>query len=721
MEVIEVRNKEDYSKKLNPGILRDSFNIYVRVSTKDQIENTSLDNQRDIGIKYYNTHQKGNYKYVVVWREEGKSGDDVVTEDSVGDIVTRELLSTIINHWEDGNIKNLWVYDLSRLSRNTDTSMVIKSKMYKYGINYFENNHKYNFDDKMEKLMFSVLSSFNEFENTLRFEKGLMGKRRILDNNKWWGGPLPIGYMKDENNRLVKDETIIKNRKGYQWIELMFKEISKGKSVIELKRLLERIGFKTNRGNEVWNENSLRLILRNRIYIGELHYEVKGLKGKSKEYCRKKGLITKHIVKTERIVSNELFNDVQKKLNVRRRFKKPTINEYLLNGLLRCGSCGEYMSGRVNKKRNINVYSCVSNPNKWRDNRKESCNQTKSINIPVVEFLVWNQVIDTFEKSERIKQSFRDKYLTEYIEDNKKIKQQISNIKKQIKNRYSKLEKVESRRDKIYDDYLDIKISEERFNVLNLKIDENIKLISDEISKRESEIEILKRETLFERWFTSFNNHLSEIKSYTTLEQKKKFLNDYVKKIEIHWDDITSTHRIKIFFHLNIVKDRGNKVGEYVYKITKGKSVSEITGINSNKLSRKLKKINEKNTSFNNHSTVTDCVLNEVTTRNNSLLFNENSINITFEVNFITSNLTKIHHYNSRQKELYNIVCLMRDVEKKTYKEISDYLTLLGYKSIRTNNNLLPQYVYSIYTKGKIRENRLNKKFDSFISNVSIY
>jgi DNA invertase Pin-like site-specific DNA recombinase len=122
--VIEVRNKEDYNKKLNPGILRNSFNIYVRVSTKDQIDNTSLDNQRDIGIKYYSTHQRGNYKYVVIWREEGKSGDDVVSEDSVGDIITRELLSTIINHWEDGNIKNLWVYDLSRLSRNTYTSWI---------------------------------------------------------------------------------------------------------------------------------------------------------------------------------------------------------------------------------------------------------------------------------------------------------------------------------------------------------------------------------------------------------------------------------------------------------------------------------------------------------------------------------------------------------------------------------------------------------------------
>ena len=56
---------------------------------------------------------------------------------------------------------------------------------------------------------------------------------------------------------------------------------------------------------------------------------------------------------------------------------------------------------------------------------------------------------------------------------------------------------------------------------------------------------------------------------------KEEILNDVVKKVEIHWDNITNTHTIKIFFHLNIVKDRGSKVDDYVYKIIKGKSSTE--------------------------------------------------------------------------------------------------------------------------------------------------
>ena len=65
-----------------------------------------------------------------------------------------------------------------------------------------------------------------------------------------------------------------------------------------------------------------------------------------------------------------------------------------------------------------------------------------------------------------------------------------------------------------------------------------------------------------------------EIKSYTTLKQKKKFLNDVVKRLKFI-GTILQIHTIKIFFHLNIVKDRGSKVDDYVYKIIKGKSLTE--------------------------------------------------------------------------------------------------------------------------------------------------
>lgn len=63
----------------------------------------------------------------------------------------------------------------------------------------------------------------------------------------------------------------------------------------------------------------------------------------------------------------------------------------------------------------------------------------------------------------------------------------------------------------------------------------------------------------------------------------------------------------------------------------------------------------------------------------------------------------------------------MRDKEDKTFKQISEYLDKLGFKTVRSNNTIKPQYVYSIYTKGKIRKDRINRSFESHISNVELY
>ena len=92
MEIIEIRNRNDYLEKLDDRLMMRSFNVYVRVSTKDQIENTSLDNQRDLGIKYLKQNYPNDFESVIVWREEGKSGDDFIYDETIGGLVKRELL-----------------------------------------------------------------------------------------------------------------------------------------------------------------------------------------------------------------------------------------------------------------------------------------------------------------------------------------------------------------------------------------------------------------------------------------------------------------------------------------------------------------------------------------------------------------------------------------------------------------------------------------------------
>ena len=64
MEKIIIRSKDDYDKKLTTNHLINSFNVYCRVSTKDQIDNTSLDNQMELGIEYLNKNYRDEFKSI---------------------------------------------------------------------------------------------------------------------------------------------------------------------------------------------------------------------------------------------------------------------------------------------------------------------------------------------------------------------------------------------------------------------------------------------------------------------------------------------------------------------------------------------------------------------------------------------------------------------------------------------------------------------------------
>ena len=185
----------------------------------------------------------------------------------------------------------------------------------------------------MDKLLFGVLSLVNEFENHQRFEKGLMGKRRNLDSNKWWGGSIPIGFKNDDKGRLIEDEDRSK------WVKKIFQWYKEGLSTEKIRERLNKIGVTTQRGNSDWNTNQIRNMLQNTFYIGYKDYEVKGLKGKSKEYCREKGLIHKHRFECVSIIEKEEFEYVQKLISQRKQ--KPNSNsnkhKFLLKEMLFCG------------------------------------------------------------------------------------------------------------------------------------------------------------------------------------------------------------------------------------------------------------------------------------------------------------------------------------------------------------------------------------------------
>ena len=103
------------------------------------------------------------------------------------------------------------------------------------------------------------------------------------------------------------------------------------------------------------------------------------------------------------------------------------------------------------------------------------------------------------------------------------------------------------------------------------------------------------------------------------------------------------------------------------------------------------------------------------------MLLDDYKLNLSFTLLLQSSSLSNIHHYNYDQKKLYRLIKFLKDERGIGYRRISHILYDKGFRSIRTNSILKHNYIYSIYYKGKIRENRINRNFESEISDVKLF
>ena len=117
---------------------------------------------------------------------------------------------------------------------------------------------------------------------------------------------------------------------------------------------------------------------------------------------------------------------------------------------------------------------------------------------------------------------------------------------------------------------------------------------------------------------------------------------------------------------------------------------------------------------FQNYSTVTECVRYDVVDpKNNKDFFLK--ISFTLSIENCSLNIT---NYTRYQQKLFRLIKFMKENRGLGYKRISHIMTEKGYRSVRTKSILKPNFIFSIYNKGKLREERLSKKFKSIIEDV---
>ncbi len=277
---------------------------YVRVSTENQLENYSIEEQTERLKAYCKSMGWNNYYF---YSDPGYSGG---TTD-------RPALTQLLKDISAGKINMVAVYKLDRLSRSQkDTLVLIEDEFLAKGVEFTSVLERFDTSTPFGRATLGMLSVFAQLEKdqiTERFTMGRIGRGKA---GYFHGGPTaPKGYkyIKGEvkgDGRLVVDEF-----KAAQVGEIFDRFLS-GHSI---NSIFEYMNGKYGD----WSHTNIYGVLRNNTYTGKVKF-------KGKEY---QGI-------HEPIISEEIFQRAQELLRSKEMPKKtPFRAETLLSSLVYCKRC----------------------------------------------------------------------------------------------------------------------------------------------------------------------------------------------------------------------------------------------------------------------------------------------------------------------------------------------------------------------------------------------
>ena len=554
--------------------MNESLHIYLRVSTETQVtDGFGLENQKDLGLKVC---ERMGLKSIIF--DEGHSSSHLDTIDHRPKL--RELLLKI----EDGEVENLWVYSMDRLSRNDIVSFQIRQTLKKNKVRlYVGNSNDYNLDNPNDKLMFTIMEGFSEFDNSIRTERLRRGRLQKVRNGGWRGGPPPYGYQN-------KDGYLVSHSDEKRWVKKIYTEYSKGSSLYQIKHLLMKNGILSRRGNVVWSEQSILKILENTHYEGYHFYTDKKLEETIRCECPK-------------ILPSNLVKGVRKRLSDKKRTSNNNKFPTLLRSYLVCGQCGSKFGQLINEGQYKQHYFCRGNTERHRtevDPSKKICvgddgSRNRSLRIDDTDDIIWNSIINVLGSSHLFKEIFKK----ETLDNSKEI--EINPIDVKLINKKIKIHQKQISQ-------IDDVINTQKVNSLLDDSDQSqlkdfYKKLEDKRTQILSDIEDLKTQKYNDNqtkkwihWVGQFKDKISNLqRGDLTMEERQSFLEGILQKIIVRTVD-GQTHSLEIVFNKHYVNDGfewiDTKVKAKGYNLFNGKkSLKTVLGVEYSNQKKTLKTV----------------------------------------------------------------------------------------------------------------------------------
>ena len=524
-----------------------NLHIYIRVSTSAQKKDGfSLEVQENFGRKV--AKQLG-MKAVLL--DEGANSSTIGYRNVLEDVVKVGI--------EKGTIKQLWVFDRSRLFRDSADSQIFrKDYLEEYGCKLYEGEYgnEVNFDSVDETLAYDLISRIQQAENDKRTSKSKEGVRRFLrqgTENKHYGGEVLFGYTTVDTYYKIAEEEA-------KWVRKMFDMTLKGKSIVEIKNELDKSGISPRRA-KTWQHETVLRMLHNRAYIGEKVYEDKELK--------KKGLKFEFKYKIIDIVSRTKFLKVQKILTERQKQKDNNKKHFsLFSDFMTC-ECGKSIGSIVKQGTRKNgqtydtrQYFCLSRQQLWKQQITSQCQNTKSMQMQKTDEFLLNEIKKVVEDSVLLKEKFKEDILQTKSEEDKDLKDKQKSLEKKCKTIVRRLGQTKDNIISIETDIIQGRAKEDIGRGIIERLHEEIDDYDKEIRKTEIEIEgVLSRKEWLD-WISAYGESL-KIESKSK-ENKKNWLEGIVEKIVVQSEMgenrdgkvVQVGHSFDVHFKLKIVGDK---------------------------------------------------------------------------------------------------------------------------------------------------------------------
>lgn len=294
---------------------------YARVSTENQLENYSIEEQTE-RLKAYCAAKGWSLRKLYV--DGGYSGGNT----------NRPALQQMLAAIRAGGVDAVVVYKLDRLSRSQkDTLTLIEDELLAHGTDFVSINENFDTSTPFGRAMIGILSVFAQLEKdqiTERFTMGRIGRSKA---GYYHGGSHPpTGYD-------YKDGLLVVNEYEAMQVREIFSRFISGKSVNSISQYL------SGRYATKWTPAKVLQILRNTVYIGKVHFRKVDYDGLHQP------LVSTEDFQTAAALLDESSARESRKTTAQ---KTPFRAGYLLSGLVFCGRCGARYSA------NHGYYKCYS-------------------------------------------------------------------------------------------------------------------------------------------------------------------------------------------------------------------------------------------------------------------------------------------------------------------------------------------------------------------------